>query len=117
MLKQMKAHSHLKPGQKGTLRLLEKYGDALLCVRYRYDEVRGVRLKTAEIIVEEKPGKAAPRLRDTDSVLVQVPYTMQALRERLKAVGARWDPEEKLWRVRFGLIRGDKELVERVVKG
>lgn len=113
MLKYMKAHTHLKPGQKGTRRLVERFGDSLLCVRYRYDEVRGVRLKTAEIIVEERPGRAAPRLRDTDTVLIQVPYTKQTLRERLKAVGARW---EKLWRVRYGLIRGDKELEERVVK-
>ena len=117
MLKFMKAHSHLKPGQKGTRRLVEKYGDSLVCVRYRYDEIRGVRVKTAEIIVEERPGRAAPRLRDTDTVLVQVPYTQQLLRERLKGVGGRWDPEEKLWRVRFGLIRGDKELEERIVKG
>jgi hypothetical protein len=38
MLKDMKAYAHLKPGQKGTQRLQKKYGDALLCVRYRYDE-------------------------------------------------------------------------------
>ncbi len=37
MLKEMKTQIHLKPGQKGTKRLVEKYGDALLCVRYRYD--------------------------------------------------------------------------------
>jgi hypothetical protein len=74
MLKEMKAHTHLKPGQKGTRRLLDKYGEALICVRYRYDEVRDVRLKTVEIIVDERPGKAAPRLRETDSVFLQVPY-------------------------------------------
>lgn len=37
MLKNVKAHNHLKPGMKGTKRLVEKYGDSLLCVRYRYD--------------------------------------------------------------------------------
>lgn len=116
MLKHIKAHSHLKPGQPGTRRLVERYGDALLCVRYRYDDIRDMRIKTVEIIVEERPGRAAPRLRDTDPVLVQVPYTMKALRDRLKSVGAKWDPGEKLWRVRYGLIRGDRELEERVVK-
>jgi hypothetical protein len=55
MLKAMKSYAHLKPGQRGTLRLVEKYGKALLCVRYRYDEARGVKLKTVEIIVDEKP--------------------------------------------------------------
>jgi hypothetical protein len=54
MLKHMKSYAHLKPGRNGTKRLVDKYGEALICVRYRYDEIRGVRLKTAEIIVEEK---------------------------------------------------------------
>ncbi len=31
MLKDMKTHTHLKPGQKGTKRLVEKFGDSLLC--------------------------------------------------------------------------------------
>ena len=117
MLKDMKTHKHLKPGEAGTVRLIERFGDALLCVRYRYDAIRDMRIKTAEIIVEERPGRGAPRLRDTDSVWVEVPYTMAALRERLKGVGAKWDPGMRLWRVRWGLIRGDRELVERVVKG
>jgi hypothetical protein len=117
MLKHMKAHKHLKPGENGTLRLVERFGDTLLCVRYRYDAIRDMRIKTAEIIVDEKPGKGAPRIRETDSVLVQVPFTMTKLRDRLKGVGAKWDPVQKLWRVRWGLIRGDRELVERIVKG
>jgi hypothetical protein len=28
MLKDMKSYAHLKPGQKGTRRLMEKYGDS-----------------------------------------------------------------------------------------
>ncbi len=55
MLNEMKAYAHLKPGEDGTTRLVEQYGTALLCVRYRFDEVRGVKLKTVEIIVDERP--------------------------------------------------------------
>ena len=51
MLKDMKTRKHLKPGQMGTKRLVAQYGDALLCVRYRYDEKRGVQMKTVELIV------------------------------------------------------------------
>ena len=116
MLKDMKTHTHLKPGQKGTRRLVEKYGDALLCVRYRYDEKRQVKMKTVEIIVDERPCKPTLRYRDQDIVAVMVPYTKITLRDRLKAAGGRWDPEEKLWRVRFGSIRGDSELEERILK-
>ncbi|MBU5612175.1 hypothetical protein [Geomonas azotofigens] len=49
----MKSRLNLKPGQRGTKHLVEKYGAALLYVRYRYDEKRGVRLKTVEIVVEK----------------------------------------------------------------
>jgi hypothetical protein len=116
MLKDMKSYAHLKPGQKGTRRLVEKYGDSLLCVRYRYDEKRGLRLKTVEIVVEAKPGTPFLRYRDTDIVAVMVPFTAKALRERLKAAGGRWDPEGKVWRVTYGSIRHDADLVERIVR-
>jgi len=115
MLREMKSHKHLKPGQKGTKRLVEKYGDSLLCVRYRYDEIRGVQLKTVEIVVEEKVLRSAPRYRDEDLVKLIVAYTEKSLRERLKAAGGRWDPQEKLWLVRYGSIRGT-ELEERILK-
>ena len=95
---------------------MEKNGDALLCVRYRYDELRGVRLKTVEVIVEEKPGTPSLRYRDTDMVAVMVPFTEKVLRDMLKAAGGRWDPEERLWRVQYGSIRSYAALVERIVK-
>ncbi len=116
MLKNMKSHAHLKPGQKGTRRLVERYGPALLCIRYRYDEKRGMRLKTVEIFVDEKPCTVSLRYRDTDVVPVVVHYSEKALREMLKAAGGRWDPEEKLWRVQYGAIREDAGLVERIVR-
>ena len=49
----MKTRLTLKPGQKGTGRLVNIYGDRLVRVRYRYDEERKRRLKTVELIVEE----------------------------------------------------------------
>ncbi len=49
----MKTRVKLKPGQKGTKKLLERYGDAHVCVRYRYDSVKCKQQKTAEIEVSE----------------------------------------------------------------
>lgn len=46
----MKTRLKLKPGQKGTRKLVDIYGDALVCVRYRYDEESRARVKTVEII-------------------------------------------------------------------
>lgn len=105
MLKDMKSYNHLKPGQKGTLRLVEQYGESLLCVRYRYDEKRGVRLKTVEIIVEEKPDRS-PRFKDGDIVPVSVGFDEIELRELLRTLHARWDSQVKLWFLPYRLVQG-----------
>jgi hypothetical protein len=115
MLKEMKAYGHLKPGQKGTRRLASRFGDALVCVRYRYDERTGDNLTTAEIIVDRRP-RLKRRLRDMDMVTVAVSYSETELREKLKGAGGRWSSEERVWRVSFGAIRGDTTLVERIIK-
>lgn len=35
-----------------------------------------------------------------------VNFSEMNLREKLKAAGGRWDPEEKLWLVKYGSIAG-----------
>ncbi len=115
LLKEMKTYGHMKPGQKGTQRLVSRFGAALVCVRYRYDERTGDNLTTAEIIVDRR-SRSAPRYRDADMVAVAVPYTEKALRDKLKAAGGRWNPEERVWQVCFGAIRGDTALVERILR-
>jgi hypothetical protein len=91
----------LRPGQRGTKKLLKIHGPELVCVRYRYDERAGQRLKTVEIIV----GRARwrPRHRRPDDALVwaKVEPWERALQDRLKTAGARWDPVLRLWRMRY----------------
>lgn len=115
MLKDMKAYAHLKPGQKGTMRLQEKYGDSLLCVRYRFDEIRQVKLKTVEIIVEER-ALHTPRYKDYEVVQVTVAFEEDELRQQLRKMHARWDPQVKSWFVPYGLIRGTL-LESRIMTG
>lgn len=73
-----------------------------------------MKLKTVEIIVDEKPLRR-PRYKDGDLVPVAVAYHEKELREQLRAMRARWDAERKLWYVRYGLIRGTP-LVERLAE-
>lgn len=49
----MTARLKLKPGQKGTKKLVAQHGEALVCVRYRYDEASRTRIKTVELVVEK----------------------------------------------------------------
>lgn len=51
----MKVRRILQPGKPGTKKLLKRYGDNMLCVRYRYDEDKLMMYKTIEIIIDEKP--------------------------------------------------------------
>jgi len=113
MLKDMKTYAHLKPGQKGTRRLVEQYGESLLCVRYRYDEKRGIRLKTVEIVVEEKL-LSTPRFKDEDVVPVSVSFDEMEFRDQLHKMHAKWDPQLKVWHVPYRLIRGTA-LEQRII--
>jgi hypothetical protein len=115
MFKDLKTQTHLKPGQRGTKKLVARYGDALLCVRYRYDKARGVRVKTVELVVEEKVWPNPPLPGFAEIVQVAVGYPEKGLRDLLKSAGGKWDPEEKVWHVAYGSIRGT-ELEKRILR-
>ena len=72
-----------------------------------------MRLKTVELVIEEKPWKHTLQLIDAEIVPVIVSFSEKALRDRLKAVGGKWDPDEKFWFVSYGAIRGT-DLEERI---
>lgn len=97
----------LKPGQKGTKRLQAEHGDALVCVRYRYDAARRKRIKTVELIVEEKDWEPSlPKFGENDLVPVCIGYMEKELQEIARAAKGRWDPEAKVWRIRYGKVKG-----------
>jgi len=97
----------LKPGQKGTKKLFAEHGDALVCVRYRYDEASGTRIKTVELIVEKISWQPpARKFGDNDLVSVRIGFAEKDLMESAKAAKGRWNPEARLWFIRFGKIKG-----------
>lgn len=55
----MKTGRKLRSGAPGTKKLLARYGDDLVCVRYRYDPEGKRKLKTVELIVAETPWQPA----------------------------------------------------------
>lgn len=103
----MKTRLKLLPGQRGTKKLVEQYGDALICVRYRYDEQRQVRVKTVELAVESKDWTPPPsRFSDHEIVSVHIAYTEEVLKKLAKSAGGRWDPNAKVWRLAYGKVKG-----------
>ena len=117
-----------KPGDKGTQALLQKYGERLVCIRYRYDPVHKKRFKTIELIIaeqawqppephpqEDKATGLAPKRYYTRRVGLQVGYQETELRKQIKAAGGMWDPSERLWFVPEEEVR-KLGLVQRVTK-
>ncbi|MCK9382013.1 MAG: hypothetical protein M0P95_13250 [Sulfuritalea sp.] len=96
----------LSPAADGAKRMATRDGPSLVCVRYREDTVRGRRLTTVELIVDERP--LPPPLA------VRVAYEEVDLRSQVKAAGGTWDGKRKLWLLPRAAVRKLK-LADRVV--
>ena len=95
----------LKPGQKGTKRLLAQYGDRLICVRYRYDAQRKMRFKTVELLVAERDWEPPrPSIALDQIVGLRVAFAEVAVRDRVKQAGGTWNPERRLWQLRYDRV-------------
>lgn len=104
--------STFRPGDKGTKRLVRDWGNRLVAVRYRYNAQRKMRVKTAEIVVDE-----AAWSRKADAPYgVEIRSWEGRLREAIVAAGGRWDRETRMWILtkakvqRLGLTRRAKRL-------
>jgi hypothetical protein len=97
----------LKPGQRGTKSLAKEYGDALLCIRFRYDAELRQRLKTVELVVERKEWTPPPPRYTADTLVpLRIKAADMQMRFQAKAAGGRWNPEKQLWFVKYGKIVG-----------
>lgn len=99
----MRANKKLLPGQPGTKKLLDKYGEKLICVRYRYDSLRHKRIKTVELIEEEitwyKNNNKIPRNKIVE---IRINYGEVNLSRAVKSLGGRWNKSKKVWEVAYG---------------
>ena len=135
----MEARATLRPGQKGTKKLVARFGERPICVRYRYDTARKKRFTTRELIVDETDWMPSTPISTQTStsaatetptaIAVEMPATARtrpggepywgapalvglrvgfevaALREKVKATGAEWKPQQRLW-----LLRRDRAI-------
>lgn len=95
----MEVKATLKPGINGTKKHLQKYGDQLVCVRYRYryDKNRHKRQTTVELIVDEQDWMRGYNIRPDQVVPIKIGFGETDLREQVKAAGAYWDKKQKAW--------------------
>lgn len=102
----MKTRLTLKPGQSGTKSLLKKYGDDLICVRFRYDAETQQRIKTVELVVERSNWSPPQTLSQNTIVALRIAASDISIRTKAKAAGARWNPEKQLWFLKYGQVAG-----------
>lgn len=93
----------LWPPQAGTKRLRDRYGAALVCVRYRHDAEGRHRYTTVELMVDHGPvrtPRGGRRIYELD-----VPYWNETLRRELLNAGAVWDKDATVWRLSLSMAK------------
>ena len=104
----METRLTLRPGMPGTKKLLARYGERLICVRYLVDKERGRRLKTIELVIEETPwsGPSSRSRRDGNEIVaVRIDWKETELRIAVKRAGGIWRPRHRLWEVSREAVR------------
>jgi hypothetical protein len=85
-------------GKPGTKKLIEQYGDKLVCVRYRYDTDSKWMTKTVELLIEDRPWEPDPkRIPLNKTVAIHLGFREIELRKLVLSVGGKWDMENKRW--------------------
>ena len=99
----------LRPGDSGTKRLSARYGDRLICVRYRKDEALNRRYTTVELIVDEGPieknklYRLAPEERAL-MVNIYVAHGDNDVRRQVIEAGGVYMADRKLWALPLGKV-------------
>ena len=107
-LSQTRVVKKLSPGAAGTKRLNQRFGQDLVCVRYRPDREAGLRYTTVEIVVDSGP--IATQAEADPLLLVQIGWNETEIRLAACALGATWDKDKRAWRM-------SKEAIKRLQFG
>jgi hypothetical protein len=95
-------HRKIHPGQPGSKKYLEQYGDRFVCVRYTYDSDKGIRRKTVELVLEKGPWKPSKKfIPHNKIVFLRVRYGEVSLARTVNEAGGRWNREKGLWELPY----------------
>jgi len=74
-------------------------------VRYRYDPQLKKRFKTVELLVAERDWEPPrPRFAHDQIVALRVAFADVAVRARVKQAGGTWNPERRVWQLRYDRV-------------
>jgi hypothetical protein len=73
------------------------------------------RIKTVELIAEKKELSSTQKNHEDEKhVPVQIAFSETSLKNIVKTMGGRWDPEVRLWYIQFGKIK-DTSLEKHII--
>ena len=118
----MKAEKTLLPGEPGTKKLVEQYGQDLVCVRYRYDAEHDLTVKTVELIIDKRPRRKHPQyIPKNKRMPLRVDYGEVEIGRQIRAAGGIWNREEQAWKLAYQKVLelglGDRLIPEAACKG
>jgi len=96
----------IKPASFGkgdiSLKWVDQYGDALVCVRYKYDEEKRKRMTTIELIVDEKCWNADEQGIPKNRMMnLRVDYGEIDVARLVKAAGGKRNKSAKVWELPY----------------
>ncbi|MEZ4748806.1 MAG: hypothetical protein R3C41_22280 [Calditrichia bacterium] len=98
----MKTLKKINPGEAGSKKLMKRYGDALVCVRYRYDADRQRRFTTVELIVDEGEWqKRNTSYKPDDIVYLKVSYGEVSVGVLIRQAGGNWNGSIGYWELPY----------------
>ena len=96
---QTRVVKRLSASQPGAIKLARRFGEALVCVRYRRDMQGLTRYTTVELVIDQVP--VVIRKKPDSIVAVTIDFHDSRLRQLMLAHGARWIARERVWRMTF----------------
>jgi hypothetical protein len=91
----LKVIKKLPPNGRGALRLAQRYGEALVCVRHRSDAQGKHRFTTVELLIDKTPIQ-----RKADPIVgLRIGPEEKPLQAAVRAAGGTWDYKAKLWHI------------------
>jgi hypothetical protein len=81
---------------RGAIKLSRRFGETLVCVRYRISPDGRERMTTVELLID----RVAVQSKVNPSVTVKIYPSEAKLRAQAKARGAWFNPDTRLWRMR-----------------
>jgi len=89
-------------GKPGTKKWKQKYGDNLVCVRYKYDIKNKRKIKTVELEVENEPWEVdVKRIPANKLTRLRVNYGEIHIGKVIRAARGRWDKKSKYWELPY----------------